>query len=356
MFKLRSLVLFLCLLLMAAVPLLAQDAPPTTVTVGTSDMGNILVGPNGMTLYTFTRDTLGMSNCYERCAEIWPPLVVRSADQVTAGEGIPGELGTIERTTGTIQVTYNGMPLYYWYEDYEAGDTNGQGVGNVWWVASPATVYSQNVGELGSVLVGPTGNTLYIFTNDQPGVTNCTGDCLTNWPPLTVESEDELVAGNLPGELGTIETADGSLQVTYNGWPLYYFAEDTARGDAMGQGRGERWWVVNPVTLSASRNEELGQFLVGSNGMTVYSFANDEAGVSNCSGDCATAWPPVTVPFPELVGAAANVTGELGTIEREDGTYQVTYNGMPLYYWQDDQAPGDTTGNGVGDVWSVVAP
>jgi predicted lipoprotein with Yx(FWY)xxD motif len=356
MFKLRTLVVVLLLLVFAA-PIFAQDAPPT-VSLGESDeLGQVLVGPNGMTLYSFDRDSLNESACYERCSEIWPPLIVRNADNLTSGEGVPGELGTIERTTGSLQVTYNGQPLYYWYEDYAAGDTNGQGVGGVWWVVPAATVSSQSVGELGKVLVDNQGMTLYIFANDEAGVSNCADECAVNWPPLTVESADALVANPLlPGELGTIERADGTLQVSYNGWPLYYWKDDAARGDATGQGVGDVWWVVEPETVRVSRNQDLGQFLVDSKGMTLYMFTNDTEGVSNCADECAVNWPPLTVANADLIGAGAGATGELGTIERADGTLQVTYNGMPLYYWKDDAAPGDTTGQGVGDVWFVVPP
>jgi predicted lipoprotein with Yx(FWY)xxD motif len=356
MFKLR--ILFIALILLViAVPIFAQDALPS-VSWGESDaLGPVLVGPNGMTLYTFDRDSLNESVCYERCSEIWWPYVVRNADSLTAGEGVTGELDTIERTTGSLQVTYNGRPLYYWYEDYAAGDTNGQGVGGVWWPVSGSSVLSQGVGEFGKILVDNQGMTLYIFSNDESGVSNCTDQCAENWPPLTVESADALTANPLlPGELGTIERADGTLQVTYNGWPLYRWRDDAAPGDANGQGRNEVWWVVQPETVRVSSNQDLGQFLVDSRGMTLYMFTNDTEGVSNCTDQCAENWPPLTVANADLVGGGAGVMGALGTIERADGTLQVTYNGMPLYYWRDDAAPGDTNGQGRNDVWFVVPP
>lgn len=347
--------LLIAVLLLGAMPLVAQDAP--LITVAESDtLGPYLAGADGMTLYTFDRDTLDTSNCYDRCAENWPPLTVESADAITTDEGIPGEFGTTERTDGTLQVTYNGWPLYYWANDAAAGDTTGHRVGRVWWVASPATVSTAGNAELGKFLVGPTGMTLYLFTNDEPGVSNCSGDCAANWPPLTVGSADEVVKGvNLVGELGTIEREDGALQVTYNGWPLYYWAQDAARGDATGQGRGDVWFVVKPETVAVSSSEELGDFLTSADGMTLYTFANDEPGVSNCSGDCAENWPPFTVGNAADLTAPEGLSGELGTIEREDGALQVTFNGMPLYFWADDTAPGDTLGHNVGDVWFVAS-
>jgi predicted lipoprotein with Yx(FWY)xxD motif len=355
MIRVRLLILLLFVLVLA-LPLSAQDAP--LIGLGsTEELGSFLVDSEGFTLYMFNNDPLGETVCYDTCAERWPPLLVDSADAITVAEGIPGEFSTVERTDGTLQVAYNGMPLYYWVRDEAAGETKGNRVGNVWWVVPPATAYAFRNGDTPARLVGPTGMTLYIFTNDEPGVSNCVDDCATNWPPLTVESADALVPGlNLWGEWGTIERADGTIQVTYNGWPLYYFAQDMARGDANGEGRGDVWYTVPAETVALDSNAELGDYLVAYNGMTLYTFANDEAGVSNCADDCAEAWPPFTVRPETALAGGPGVTGELATIERADGALQVTYNGMPLYFWGEDAAPGDTTGQGVGDVWYVVSP
>lgn len=359
MFKLRNLLILLCLVLIA-VPVFAQDALEFTVNLADSDSGQYMVGSNGMTLYTFDVDALDTSNCSGRCLENWPALTVESADALTTDPAIPGEFGTITRADdGTTQVTYNGQPLYYWAHDEAPGDMTGEGVGGVWWIVPPATVYISRSEDLGTFLVGPTGMTVYMFTNDTQGSgeSACSGDCLANWPPLTVDSADAIVAGdNVRGELSTITRDDGALQVTYNGWPLYYWKDDAARGDTTGQGVGERWWVVAPETVMVSSGD-VGDYLVANlGGKTLYTFNNDTEGVSNCSGDCATNWPPFTVGENVQLVAGAGAEGELGTITRDDGALQVTYNGMPLYFWKDDLAPGDTNGQGLGDVWFVAAP
>ena len=92
------------------------------------------------------------------------------------------------------------------------------------------------------------------------------------------------------------------------------------------------------------------QVLVDSNGMTLYWFVPDTSTKSNCSGQCATFWPPVKGP----VTAGSGVTGTLGTITRSDGTTQATYDGHPLYTFVGDKSPGQATGNGKnlsGGVW-----
>ncbi|MDP0919351.1 hypothetical protein Q6272_30330, partial [Klebsiella pneumoniae] len=78
------------------------------------ELGQVLVGPNGMTLYGFANDEPGVSNCYDQCAVNWPPLLVDLADQLSTLPGLVGEFDTTTRTDGTLQVTFNGWPLYYW--------------------------------------------------------------------------------------------------------------------------------------------------------------------------------------------------------------------------------------------------
>jgi predicted lipoprotein with Yx(FWY)xxD motif len=100
-------------------------------------LGSFLVDAKGMTLYLYTKDTPNTSVCYDQCASNWPPLLV--TDNPTAGAGVDAaKLGTTQRTDGTMQVTYNGWPLYYFKSDKKAGDTVGQGVGSVWYVLTPA--------------------------------------------------------------------------------------------------------------------------------------------------------------------------------------------------------------------------
>jgi predicted lipoprotein with Yx(FWY)xxD motif len=115
----------------ASEPAAMDDA---TVEVSDSDLGEILVDAEGMTLYVFTNDTEGTSNCSGDCLAQWPPLTVDEGEEPVAGEGVSAELATIERDDGSVQVTANGLPLYYFAADQAAGDLNGQNVGGVWFV------------------------------------------------------------------------------------------------------------------------------------------------------------------------------------------------------------------------------
>jgi predicted lipoprotein with Yx(FWY)xxD motif len=110
--------------------------------------------------------------------------------------------------------------------------------------------------------------------------------------------------------------------------------------------------TVDLKTASSSK----GEIVVDGKGMSVYYFTKDvkDSGKSNCTGDCLVAWPPVltTNETPKVEG----VTGKVGTIDTPDGKKQVTIEGMPVYLWEKDKAPGDVTGQGVGNVWYLVAP
>jgi predicted lipoprotein with Yx(FWY)xxD motif len=347
------------LTLIGAAGALAQDEMVDTVALGgNDDLGAFLVGgETGMTLYTFTRDEPGVSNCVDQCAVNWPPLLVAEGAQPTLAAGISGMVGVITRADGSRQVTYNGWPLYYWVNDAAAGDATGHAANDVWFVAAMPTIGLGGNDSLGAFLVGANGMTLYTFTRDEGGVSACYDQCATNWPPLTVEGADAFtVQAGLPGEFGVAERTDGTQQVTYNGWPLYFWVNDAAAGDATGHAANDVWFVAAPPTLSAVESEEFEQILVGANGMSLYTFANDTEGVSNCVDGCAVAWPPLLVGADAEPVVGEGVMGEVGVIERADGGMQVTYNGLPLYYWVNDVVAGDTTGHNFRDVWFIAVP
>jgi predicted lipoprotein with Yx(FWY)xxD motif len=100
--------------------------------VKSTDIGGkmVLTDANGMTLYTFDKDTQGSaSNCYDKCAQNWPPLIA------PADTAVEGEFTLIDRTDGTKIVAYKGWPLYLWVKDTKPGDTTGDMVGEVWHTA-----------------------------------------------------------------------------------------------------------------------------------------------------------------------------------------------------------------------------
>jgi predicted lipoprotein with Yx(FWY)xxD motif len=285
------------------------------------------------------------------------------------------------------------MPLYFFAADKAAGDTKGQGIKNVWYVidptgksvtTAPAAAPSSsggalvNVGQsatLGSILVDSKGMSLYIFTKDTPNTSNCYGGCATAWPPLLTTGAPTGGTGVTASMLGITTRKDGTTQVTYNGSPLYYWIKDKVAGDTTGQGVQNVWYVIDPsgkavtsapaapaaansnggAVVNVGQNATLGSFLVDSKGMSLYLYTKDSPNTSNCSGGCASYWPPLLTSGAPVAGTGVTAS-MLGTTKRADGTTQVTYNGWPLYYYVSDKAAGDTTGENVQGVWFVITP
>ncbi|MGA2836243.1 MAG: hypothetical protein ABSF84_06565 [Acidimicrobiales bacterium] len=129
----------------AATPAPTSGAAPLyEVKTGTvPGLGTVLVAGNGFTLYLFVPDKqTGVSTCYGGCASAWPPLLLTGTDAPVYGPGVePALLGTTKRTDGTLQVTYNGWPLYLWQGDSVPGQATGQGInstGGLWYVLNTA--------------------------------------------------------------------------------------------------------------------------------------------------------------------------------------------------------------------------
>jgi predicted lipoprotein with Yx(FWY)xxD motif len=118
----------------------STSSGPATVAVKGTSLGQVLVDGRGMTLYLFEKDTGTTSMCDGSCAQFWPPLTTKGAAK--AGTGVAaGKLGTTTRSDGSMQVTYNGHPVYFYAGDQKPGDVNGQGqnaFGALWYVLSPA--------------------------------------------------------------------------------------------------------------------------------------------------------------------------------------------------------------------------
>lgn len=256
----------------AQAPAAAAPSGPAMVNLGKNDkFGSFLVDDKGMTLYLFTNDTPNTPTCYSKCATFWPPLLTNG--NAVAGSGLDAsKFGTASRTDGTTQVTYNGWPLYYFEKDKQPGDVLGQGVTNNWYLVSttgdaikaevqasatqapaaaapagPATVDVAKNDKFSSILVDDKGMSLYLFTNDTPNTPTCYDKCATFWPPLLTNGKPVVGSGLDASKLGTVTRTDGTTQVTYNSWPLYYFAKDKQPGDVAGQGVTNNWYLVSPA-------------------------------------------------------------------------------------------------------------
>ncbi len=349
----------------------------------------------GFTLYVFENDRndadgdgTGDSDCNGGCAETWPPLFADPG--ATAG----GPFTIVDRDDDTRQWALNGLPLYFYAPDLAVGDTNGEGAGNVWFVARPQPFTTAD-SSLGPIIAGATsvpglgtngaptldradlaGFSLYVFDNDAAdtdgdgaGDSDCNGGCAQAWPPLFADKAATPVGG-----YSLITRDDGAIQWALNGEPLYFFASDDAPGDVNGDQAGGVWHLARraPVQVTtdlaegdifAARgpiadvdgNGDKADTVSDKTGFTVYRFDNDRndtegdgADDSDCNGGCAVTWPPLYADDDD------QPAGDFGIIEREDGSRQWSYAGDPLYFFSGDGAPGDT--NGVYGAWFTVSP
>jgi plastocyanin/predicted lipoprotein with Yx(FWY)xxD motif len=139
----------------ATAPTSAPTAAPAASTAGASGtvyevkvaqdpkLGPYLTGEDGKSLYLLTADSNGKATCSGGCATAWPPFELDPGESVAAGSGVTGTLATLTRADdGKPEVTYNGIPLYYFAKDAKAGDINGQGVKGVWFLVAPASTAS----------------------------------------------------------------------------------------------------------------------------------------------------------------------------------------------------------------------
>lgn len=227
-----------------------------------NSLGEYLVDENGVSLYLFVNEEGDPAPCTtDACLAAWPPFSTEGAP--VAGDGVDASLlSTTDGPDGTAQVVYNGWPLWYFVNDSSPGDINGQGIvsfGGTWLLVSPAgdgiessgaQVTVANNDSLGQYLADGDGRSLYLFTDPNGNPVSCTGGCVENWPVFATEGEPTAGEGVDASLLSTTERSDGTIQVAYNDWPLYYFAGDQAPGDVNGQGLGpadSKWYLVSPA-------------------------------------------------------------------------------------------------------------
>jgi predicted lipoprotein with Yx(FWY)xxD motif len=252
--------------------------PDTTVKLAQNGtFGSILTDSTGKSLYFFATDANGSSNCTGGCLAVWPVFYV-DPSVLTISAGLnKSDFGTITTSTGAKQTTYKGWPLYYYASDAAKGDTKGDNVGTVWFIAKPDyTVMwgnEQLVGADGNNYVLTTsiaagtgnskyitdayGKTLYKYAPDTKNTNNYTSTDAAhnaNWPIYSLTSVANVPTGLSKTDFGIITvTAVNQSQVTYKGWPTYYFGGDAARGDAKGISVPSInvWPALNAQTVAA---------------------------------------------------------------------------------------------------------
>ena len=201
----------------------ATDNPPGKVRATIE--GEVYTNEEGKTLYTFNSDSPGVTNCTGGCADSWPPL------HATDAAGPQGRFSVISRDDGTKQWALDGMPLYTWINDSAPGDTTGEGVNDLWFVAQTAPVSKFNTPSEGVVITDTRSLTLYVLDNETSSNLVCRGSCLTAWPPMLGAADDID-----RGDYTLFTNGSGDKQWAFKDKPLYLWKDDVNPGDVNGQG------------------------------------------------------------------------------------------------------------------------
>lgn len=178
-----------------------------------------------------------------RTHTLWPAALVAALVLTACSSDDPDQSGTDETPQGSSADEAPGTT-----EDGDGGtdtamDTSTATDDAAGETMGPGPIVATADSDLGTILVDGEGMTLYLFTKDSPNTSVCMDDCLVAWPIL--EGEPSAGDGADDSLLGSFEREDGTVQATYDGWPLYYFAQDQAPGDTTGQAVNEVWWVVD---------------------------------------------------------------------------------------------------------------
>jgi len=217
-------------------------------------LGKYLVDKEGRTLYFFVNDANGQSSCTGGCEDLWPVFNIDNLTQEKLGEGLPlAGFNTITTASGKKQLTYKGWPLYYFapfkngVNEKEAPDqVGGEGFGGLWFVAKQDYTimlanaqlaghdgknylgnYTEGIGKT-IYFTNDKGHTLYTFKNDRFNDNNFTAADFSNngvWP--IYETDKIVVPSALDKSLFGSITVFGKKQLTYKGWPLYFFGQDS---------------------------------------------------------------------------------------------------------------------------------
>ncbi len=223
--------------------------------------GTVLSDSVGRTLYSFANDNDGQSSaCVSSgCMLTWPPFYT---NKPSLGTGLAAtDFGVISRPDGSKQTTYKGWPLYYYKSDVNSGDANGDGIGGNWFVSkSDYTVMLANkqLPDANNNMVSTQfitdayGRTLYAFAPDKNMKNTFTKSDLSNnatWPVFEVATVQK-APSVLDVTAFMAMTVFGKTQLTYKGWPMYYFGADAqTRGNT--KGISAYWPLLNKNSVVA---------------------------------------------------------------------------------------------------------
>lgn len=317
-----------------------------------TNLGEVFTDNTGMTLYTFNKDGANISNCNNGCAVKWPPLIAKDDAQAD------GRFTIITRADNSKQWALDSRPLYRWINDNAPGDTTGEEVKSVWYVAQvpPVSKINTDVTTNGitnkvTVLTDTNHKTLYALTDDKdtPNGSSCNNGCAIEWPPLLANEGDKT-----SGDYTVVTRDNGDKQWAYRGIPLYRFVDDNIAGDTIGENDESIWFVAQPLPISKYTTTNQGVVLTDAQWLSLYVLDNETTTNLVCKGPCLSAWPPLYADENDIN------RGDYTRFINSEGKQQWAYKDQPLYHWKTDTKPNDTNGQGLahpsGGTWVVAQP
>ncbi len=252
----------------ASIPLGSLSAPQTVqLSAKDSPLGKIVTDTDGRTLYRFDKDSPKppTTTCTGGCQTTWPPVIIQAGGKVYANGVDKSVVGTVKRPDGATQLTIGGWPLYRFSGDHAAGDTKGQGVNGTWFAiapdgkkastvtkddqnvnAGPKTILTAQKSAQGLVVANGDGLTIYVNSTDQssPSAIKCAGACVDGFAAVPAGTGNIQIKGVAPSDVGSVKRADGSMQMTLVGFPLYTNKKDSKAGDTAGS-QAQGWFTIS---------------------------------------------------------------------------------------------------------------
>jgi predicted lipoprotein with Yx(FWY)xxD motif len=239
--------------------------------------------------------------------------------------------------------------------------------------AAPPLLHAANVPNYAGILENSASRTLYALSTEKGAKLHCAGTCTATWRPLLVKSSTKsiTVGAGVKGAVGFVKRSPTTKQVTFNTFPVYTFAGDTAANQSHGEARvanGGTWHMLHaaaktpaatavPPLLQSANVPAWPGVLENHSSFSLYVLSIEKGAKIHCTGTCATIWLPLLVaPSTTSIAVSAGVKGHVGFVTR-GSMRQVTYNSYPVYTFTGDTGPNQSSGEDTpadGGTWTLV--
>lgn len=248
---------------------------PTLQSVKVAGYSSVLAGSTARTLYLLNIEKGAKLHCKTKCLSLWLPVLVKSSvKSVTIGTGVKGKIGFVSRSSSHKQVTFNSYPVYSYTGDSGPRQEHGEDVmsfGGAWKMLKVSAttaastpdspqLQSENLSGYTGTLANSARRSFYVLSTEVGASVQCTGSCLSIWPPFEVTSTTAPVTlgPGVKGTVGFVSRGTSLYQVTFNSYPVYTYSGDSGPGGSNGQALvefGGTWYLTNASATMASTTQ-----------------------------------------------------------------------------------------------------